>query len=309
MVVPLQHQVDTVAFEQGSPLSHIAVVTGTPRARQRVLPTGLRGNWPPNCPYARRRGVAVTLAKALEYCDNRGFAIHKPRRTFMNIQWLGHNCWQLTIGEQKVLIDPFLNDSPTAPVNADDVTADYLLVSHGHFDHIADAVSIANRTGATVLTNFEIGNWLAAQGVAADHVIGMNHGGSYDLPFGRVEYTIAHHSSSLPDSSYGGNPGGFVVAAEDRRVYFACDTAAFLEMKMIGAAGLDLAVVPIGDLYTMGPASSLEAIKLLAPKKVLPCHYNTFPPITQDAAAWARSVKQHTSAEPVVLEPGESLEI
>ena len=227
----------------------------------------------------------------------------------MKITWLGHNTWLLDVGGQKVLVDPFLDDSPTAPVKALDVDANVILVSHGHADHISDAASVAKRTGATVLTNFEIGNWLVAQGVPQEHVVGMNHGGGYNLPLGRVEYTIAHHSSSLPDGSYGGNPGGFVIAAEEKRVYFACDTAAFLEMKMIGAPGLDLAVLPIGDLFTMGPAASLEAVKLLAPKQVLPCHYNTWPPIEQDAAAWAESVRQHTSAEPVVLEPGESIEV
>ncbi len=227
----------------------------------------------------------------------------------MKITWLGHNCWHLEIGGHKVIVDPFLNDSPVAPVKADQVEADYVLVSHGHFDHISDAVSIVQRTGASLLTNFEITNRLAGQGIAEDQMVAMNHGGGYNLPFGRVEYTIAHHSSSMPDGSYGGNPGGFVITGDDKRLYFACDTAVFLEMKMIGAPGLDLAVVPIGDLYTMGPTNSLEAIKLLAPKKVLPCHYNTWPPIEQDAAAWAESVTQHTSAEPVVLEPGGSLEI
>lgn len=227
----------------------------------------------------------------------------------MKITWLGHNCWHLDIDGTNVLVDPFLNDSPSAPIKADEVKCEVMLISHAHFDHIADAVSIAKRTGATVLTNFEISNWLAKEGVARDHAVGMNHGGGYDLPFGRVEYTIAHHSSSFPDGGYAGNPGGFVITGEGKRIYLACDTAAFLEMKLIGAAGLDLAVVPIGDLFTMGPAASLEAIKLLGPKKVLPCHYNTWPPIEQDAGAWAESVKQHTNAEPVVLKPEGVLEL
>lgn len=227
----------------------------------------------------------------------------------MKITWLGHNCWQLEIGEHKVLLDPFLDDSPTAPNKAADIETEFMLVSHGHADHIADAVSIAKRTGATVATNFEIAEWLKGQGVEEGHVLPLNHGGGIDLPFGRVEYTLAHHSSSLPDGSYGGNPGGFVIEAEDKRIYFACDTAAFLDMKLIGMSGLDLAVVPIGDQFTMGPTGSLEAIKFLAPKKVLPCHYNTWPPIEQDANAWAESVKQHTVAEPVVLEPGESINL
>jgi L-ascorbate metabolism protein UlaG (beta-lactamase superfamily) len=227
----------------------------------------------------------------------------------MKITWYGHNCWLVETGEKKFLLDPFLNESPTAPVKAIDVEADYILVSHAHFDHISDAVNIAKRTGATVLSNFEICNWLVNQGVGADKTIGMNLGGGYNLPDARIEYTIAHHSSSFPDGSYAGNPGGFVIGAEDKRVYFACDTAAFLEMRLIGTGGLELAVVPIGDLYTMGPATSLEAIKLLGAERVLPCHYNTWPPIAQDASAWAESVRRHTNSKPVILEPGESLEV
>jgi L-ascorbate metabolism protein UlaG (beta-lactamase superfamily) len=220
------------------------------------------------------------------------------------LTWLGHNAWSLDTADAHILIDPFLNDSPTAPIKAEDVAADFILLSHGHGDHLGDTVAIAHRTGATVLTNFEVGEWLKKQGVAADKVIGMNPGGGIDLSFGRVKFTIAHHSSSMPDGSYGGVPGGFLLTVGDHRLYFACDTAAFLEMKLIGSGGLDLAVLPIGDLFTMGPAESLEAIKLLNPRRVAPCHYNTWPPIAQDAHAWAESVRTHTSAEAIVLEPG-----
>ena len=135
----------------------------------------------------------------------------------------------------------------------------------------------------------------------------MNLGGGVDLPFGRVAMTLAHHSSGLPDGSYGGNPCGYRVHfAAGPRIYLAGDTALFLDMKLLAAGGLDLAVLPIGDLFTMGPEDSLEAIKLLSPKQVLPCHYNTWPPIEQDAEAWAARVRQHTAAEPVVLLPGQS---
>ena len=155
-----------------------------------------------------------------------------------------------------------------------------------------------------MLANFEVGEWLKAQGVAEDKVIGMNPGGGIQQPFGHVKFTIAHHSSSMPDGSYGGVPGGWLLKLDDARVYFACDTALFLDMKLIGSGGLDLAVLPIGDRFTMGPDDSLDAIKLLNPKRVAPCHYNTWPPIAQDAAAWAERVRSHTAAEPIVLEPG-----
>jgi L-ascorbate metabolism protein UlaG (beta-lactamase superfamily) len=220
------------------------------------------------------------------------------------ITWLGHNAWSIETGAHTILLDPFLNDSPTAPVKAEDVKADSILLSHGHGDHLGDTIAIAKRTGATVLTNFEVGEWLKKKGVAEEKVIGMNPGGGVDQAFGRVKFTLAYHSSSMPDGTYGGVPGGFLLKLGEARVYFACDTAAFLDMKTIGAGGLNLAVLPIGDLFTMGPEDSIEAIKLLNPKRVAPCHYNTWPPIKQDAAAWADRVRSHTAAEPIVLRPG-----
>ena len=220
------------------------------------------------------------------------------------LTWLGHNAWSLETAGKTILVDPFLNDSPTAPVKADAVKADYILLSHGHFDHLGDTIAIANRTGATVITNFEVSEWLGKNGVAADKLVGMNPGGGVDQPFGRVKFTIAHHSSSLPDGTYGGVPGGFLLTLDEARIYFACDTALFLEMKLIGSGGLDLAVLPIGDLYTMGPEDSVDAVKLLNPKRVAPCHFNTWPPIAQDASAWAERVRSHTGAEPIVIEPG-----
>ncbi len=221
------------------------------------------------------------------------------------LRWLGHGCWLVNTGGKTIVIDPFLNDSPTAPVKADAVKADFVLVSHGHFDHVADAASIAVRTGATVVSNFEICEWLGKQGVKNSQP--MNLGGSIELPFGRVKLTVAHHSSVLPDGSGGGNPGGFLLTLADGKVYFACDTALFSDMKLIGAVGLDLAVLPIGDRFTMGPDDAVEAVKLLAPRRVVPSHYNTWPPIAQDAAAWAARIKAETKAEPIVLTPGGTL--
>jgi L-ascorbate metabolism protein UlaG (beta-lactamase superfamily) len=226
----------------------------------------------------------------------------------IEITWLGHNCFEMTIGPHRVLLDPFLNDSPVAPKKADQVDAQYVLVSHGHFDHVADAASIAARTGARVLAAFEVCQWLKKQGLAEGQLTPLNIGGGVDQPFGRVTMTLAHHSSSLPDGSYGGTAAGFLLEVKPgARVYFACDTALFLDMKLIGTGGLDLAVLPIGDQFTMGPDDSIEAIKFLSPKRVAPCHYNTWPPIVQDAQDWAQRVRRHTAAEPVLLRPGESL--
>ncbi len=216
--------------------------------------------------------------------------------------WLGHSSWSIRAGDTNILLDPFLDDSPTATVKSDEVEADYILVSHGHFDHIADVVAIAHRTHATVVANIEICQWLAKQEVEKTEQ--MNTGGGIDLPFGRVVMTQALHSSGLPDGSYGGDPCGFVLKLPDGKIYFACDTALFLDMKLIGMVGLDLAVLPIGDRFTMGPDDAVEATNLLSPKRVVPVHYDTWPPIRQDVNAWAERIRVHTQAEAVVLSPG-----
>ena len=226
------------------------------------------------------------------------------------LTWLGHGSWLIETQGIRVLLDPFLNDCPTAPVKAADVEADFILISHGHFDHIADTPAIARRTGATVVACFEICQWLQAQhGLDEACSEPMNLGGGIDLPFGRVTFTLALHSSQLPDGSYGGNPGGFLLDLPEGRVYFACDTALFADMQRIGSGGIELAVLPIGDRFTMGPADSVEAVKLIQPRRVAPAHYNTWPPIEQDAEAWAASIRTQTEAEPVVISPGGTIDL
>jgi L-ascorbate metabolism protein UlaG (beta-lactamase superfamily) len=220
------------------------------------------------------------------------------------LTWLGHSCFLLETGDKRILVDPFLDDSPVAPVKAKDVFADYILVTHGHFDHIGDAARIAARMGAVCVSNFEICEWLGKRGVK--HCEAMNTGGEITLPFGKVKSTIAFHSSTLPDGAPGGNPGGFLLTIDETKIYIAGDTALFSDMKLY-ASGLDVAIVPIGNRFTMGPEDAVEAIKLLSPKRALPCHYNTWPPIEQDAAAWAAAVKKLGGGEPVVLSPGESI--
>jgi L-ascorbate metabolism protein UlaG (beta-lactamase superfamily) len=221
--------------------------------------------------------------------------------------WLGHGGWRIQTDQHQILLDPFLTDCPTATETADAISADFILLSHGHFDHVADVPAIAKRTGCQVIANFEVSTWLSNQGV--ENVLGMNHGGTTTAAFGTVKMTQAIHSSSLPDGSYGGNPGGFIVGIEGKKIYFACDTALFSDMKLIGNEGIDLAVLPIGDLYTMGIEDSVLATEFIQPTKVLPAHYNTWPPIEQDATAWASRIKSETDAEPVVLAVGESLSL
>jgi len=204
----------------------------------------------------------------------------------VDITWLGHSCFSIRTGKFDLLVDPFLEDSPTAPVKAAEVAADFILLTHGHFDHVTDAVAIATRTGATVVANFEIAAWLKSQGLTEEKVLALNIGGGVDLPFGRAKMTPALHSSSLPDGTYGGVAGGFLLQLDRQRIYLAGDTALMLDMKLIGIGGIDLAVLPIGDLLTMGPDDSLEAIKLLNPRHVIPTttpghRSNKTPPIGQ----------------------------
>lgn len=226
----------------------------------------------------------------------------------IKLTWLGHATWKMVAGEHTILLDPFLNDSPTAPVNAADVDADHILVSHGHFDHVADVAEIANRCDSMVVAIYELAQWFA-ENHSVKNTTGMNIGGNVTLPFGSVKMTPAIHSSQLPDGSSGGVAAGFLVRIDGKTIYFACDTALFSDMKLIGEAGIDVAVLPIGDLFTMGPEDSLRAVQFLEPKQVVPTHYNTWPPIEQDGNAWAERVKSETSAEPVLLEPGQSFQI
>lgn len=226
------------------------------------------------------------------------------------VTWFGHASFALEINGHQILIDPFLTDCPTASVTAENVEADYIIVSHGHGDHVGDTVSIAKRTGATVISNFEIINWLVQQGVAEDKVHPQHIGGGFTYPFGYLKLTIAHHGSALPDGSYGGNPAGLLFTLpEGKKIYFACDTGLFYDMKLIGEEGIDLAVLPIGDNFTMGPADALRAVRLIQPQTVIPVHYDTWEVITQDPEAWAKRVEVETNTTCVILSPGESYEL
>ena len=222
----------------------------------------------------------------------------------IEIVYHSHACFGITVGDTHLLIDPFLSGNPLADVSADEVEADYILVSHGHGDHVGDTVEIAKRTGAMTISNFEIKGWLEAQGVESSHPLHI--GGGYDFPFGRVKLTIAHHGSALPDGTYGGNPAGFLLTLAGKKIYHACDTGLFYDMKLIGEEGLDLAILPIGDNFTMGPDDALRAVKLLEPKVVVPIHYDTFDVIQQDPRAFASRVEAETAARCLVLSPGQT---
>lgn len=219
------------------------------------------------------------------------------------LTYYGHSAFLLQTAGRSVLIDPFLTGNPQAPISAADAQADYIVITHGHGDHVGDAVEIANRTHAMVISNHEISNWLKAQGVKRTH--DMHIGGSHRFSFGTLKLTIAHHGSILPDGSCGGSPAGLLFQTDAGNIYHAGDTGLFGDMALIGEAGLKVAILPIGDNYTMGPADSLRAIRLLQPEIVMPCHVNTFPVIEQDVALWSDQVRKSTSARPVVLQPGQ----
>ena len=220
------------------------------------------------------------------------------------IIYLGHGAFQVDTAGKTILIDPFFTGNPSATVTADKVSADFIVVTHGHGDHVGDTVAIAQRTGALVIANFEITEWLAKQGVEKVHA--QHIGGAHRHPFGVLKLTIAHHGSMLPDGSYGGNPCGVILKLADGTIYHAADTGLFYDMKLIGEQGIDVAILPIGDNYTMGPDDALRAVKLIQPQRVIPDHFNTWPIIAQDVNAWAARVRAETSTEPVVLAPGQS---
>jgi len=251
----------------------------------------------------------------------------------IELTWLAHNCWRLTLGKTVFIVDPFLL-LPVSAAKEQSVEADYLLVSHGHADHCASALTIAKRCGSTVAAMAEAAGWFEKNGVSKTEP--MNIGGTGPLKAEdengktvtiRVMMTPALHSSTMPDGKPGGNSSGFLVIvpnsgadpwsgpvrpmketlADCRTIYFACDTGWFSEMEKMGDWGIDTAVLPIGDRYTSGAAMSLDMILSLKPKRVIPGHFNSWPPIAQNAEQWAEAVRNYTSALPVVLKPGESV--
>ncbi|PTX93419.1 metal-dependent hydrolase [Spartobacteria bacterium LR76] len=211
----------------------------------------------------------------------------------MKLSYYGHSCFAVETSGTKLLFDPFIRPNGlAASVDVSSITADYILLSHGHFDHVADAVELAKQTGATVISNFEIYTWLGQQGIEKTHP--MNHGGSFLFPFGRVKFVNAIHSSVLPDGTYGGNPGGYVIESPEGVFYYAGDTALTLDMQLIAEEfDLSFAVLPIGDNFTMGANDAGRASKLLGCKTVVGVHYDTFPPIKIDHEKAKATVASH----------------
>jgi len=226
----------------------------------------------------------------------------------MKFTYYGHACFAVTAGGKRLLFDPFVTPNPLAEkIDAKKIEADFILVSHGHGDHVADVVDIAARTGATVIAPFEVGSWFEQKGVKK--VQGMNHGGAAKTPFGRVKLTAAVHSSSMPDGSYGGNPCGFLVETSDGNFYYSGDTALTWDMKLIGEqAKLRFAVLPVGDFFTMGIEDAVRAAEMVGVNKIVGVHYDTFPPIKLDREA-ARKTAEARGKELLLPAIGETIEI
>lgn len=222
------------------------------------------------------------------------------------LTWYGHAAFLLESGQYKILFDPFFTGNPASPVKAEEISATHILVSHGHGDHLGDTVAIAKRTKATVIGPYELAAYCGSKGC---NIHPMHIGGGHPFPFGRVKLTIAHHGSGYEDDGktlYLGNPCGFVVNIEGKNLYHAGDTALFMDMQLIGQLHpLEVALVPIGDNFTMGPEDAAKAVEFLKPKTVVPMHYSTWDLIQQDPKAFAARVK---GPKVVILEPGKSFE-
>ena len=199
----------------------------------------------------------------------------------MKFTFYGHSTFELEADGKKLLFDPFISPNELAKhIDVNSLKPDYILVSHGHGDHIADLFAIEKNSGATVICIAEIAGWLGNKDVKNIH--GMNIGGGFNFDFGRVKMVNAVHSSSMPDGSYGGNPAGYVIYADGKKVYFAGDTALTYDMKLLADENLDWAVLPIGDNYTMGADEAIKATGFINCKNVIGVHYDTFPAIKID---------------------------
>jgi L-ascorbate metabolism protein UlaG (beta-lactamase superfamily) len=228
----------------------------------------------------------------------------------MRLIYHGHSCVEVEVGGKRLIIDPFLSNNPLASKSADEIEVDYIILTHGHGDHIGDAVAIAKRNDATVIATYELATYMNERKGLKAHAMGV--GGGYQFEFGRVQFTIAFHSSSIEDPdatpfTYGGMPAGVIIKGDGKTLYHAGDTALFSDMKLIGEIHHpDLSLLPIGDNFTMGPDDALLAAEWTRSKLVVPIHYNTFPVIKQDAEQFISRLHEK-GINGKVLKPGESI--
>lgn len=225
----------------------------------------------------------------------------------MKLRYFSHSAFQITTANGKViLIDPFLDGNPTSPVKSDDVRADYIIITHGHGDHIGDAFKIAKRCHSLFICNDELANYVVAKGFNAHN---MHIGGSHMFEFGRVKLTIAHHGSMTPDNYYAGEPSGVILTIDGKSIYHTGDTGLFYDMKLIGEmTSLDFMLLPIGDNFTMGITDAAKAVELANPKTAIPMHYNTFPIIEADPMEFKKKVEA-IGKQCIVMKYGEEIEL
>ncbi len=224
----------------------------------------------------------------------------------MHLRFLGHAAVEVVSGGTNLLIDPFITGNPVCPVKADELNPNYILVTHFHGDHVGDTAAIAKRTGATVITTAEGAQDLGSKGVK---VHGMALGGTHEFDFGMVRVTMAFHGSGIA----GGHAAGFVVHIGGKRIYHAGDTALFSDMRLLNGVieepGIDVALLPIGDNYTMGPRDAAIAAEWIGAKVVIPIHWGTFPVLLRDPGEFVTRVQKTGAAKPVVLHPGDVYEL
>jgi L-ascorbate metabolism protein UlaG (beta-lactamase superfamily) len=230
----------------------------------------------------------------------------------LTLTFLGHSAWRITNGGTDILIDPFITGNPSAEkagIHAAELNPTHIILSHGHGDHLGDTVAIAQRNGAQVIAVFELVNYLRRQGIDDAQLWDMASGGGHDFDFGRVKFTVAHHGSATDDGEYLGPAAGIVLTIDGTTIYHAGDTALFSDMKLIAQRNsIDIALLPIGDNFTMDIDDAVTAVEFLNPKLAIPMHYNTWPPIAADPGEFrskleARGFKAH------ILHPGESYQV
>jgi len=228
----------------------------------------------------------------------------------MKLTYFGHSAFQFEMGGSNLLLDPFItgNMHTEGVVAAESLSPDFILLTHAHGDHWGDTADIATRSGAMVVGNFEITQYLTSN-YGHENVQPLNTGGSWDFDWGRVTQTYARHSSAFPDGTYGGNPNGYIIEAEGKVIYAMGDTSPFSEMEWLGQDyDIDIALMPIGDCFTMGPAASIRAANMLQAALTIPIHYNTFPLIEVDPSAWV-DLMSEAGHNARVLTPGETIEV
>ncbi len=225
----------------------------------------------------------------------------------MKLRYLSHSGFQITTNNsKKIIIDPFLTGNPLAPVKESDLEADFIILTHGHGDHIGDSFSIAERSGSLFICVNELANYCASKGFKAHN---MHIGGGYNFEFGRVKFTIALHGSMTPDNTYAGEPAGVLLTIDGKTIYHTGDTGLFYDMKLIGEMNkIDYMLLPIGDNFTMGITDAVKAVELTKPDVAIPIHYNTFPVIEANPNEFQRRL-QAMGRKCIVMDFGQEIEL